>query len=96
MEAGDVAAKGKAISHAINIIDNGLRAALDHEAGGEIAADLETLYDYMSRRLLLANLRNDATLLDEVDKLLEGLASAWSQISDPAQPAAPKLALVES
>jgi len=82
MEDGEIAAKGNAISKAIDIIDNGLRASLDHKAGGEIAANLEALYDYMSRRLLLANLRNDAALLAEVDGLLEGLASAWAQIGD--------------
>jgi len=88
MEDGQIAAKGKAISMAINIIDNGLRAALDHQAGGDIAADLELLYDYMSRHLMLANLRNDAALLTEVDGLLENLASAWAQIGDtpPADP----------
>ncbi|KDP86746.1 flagellar biosynthesis protein FliS [Cupriavidus sp. SK-3] len=82
MDAGDIPGKGNAISKAIDIIDNGLRAALDHNAGGEIAADLEALYDYMSRRLMLANLRSDAGLLAEVDGLLESLASAWAQIAE--------------
>lgn len=97
MEAGEIVAKGNAISKAIEIIDNGLRAVLDHSAGGEIAADLEALYDYMSRRLMLANVRNDVALLSEVDRLLEDLAGAWAQIGDdapaPAE-AAPRLALV--
>ncbi|CAG2133660.1 flagellar export chaperone FliS [Cupriavidus plantarum] len=84
LENGELEARGNAISKAINIIDNGLRAVLDHEAGGEISANLESLYEYMTRRLLLANLRNDASLLDEVDALLENLASAWAAIGDPA------------
>jgi len=97
LESGNVQDKGKSISKAIEIIDNGLRAVLDHGAGGDIAASLEQLYDYMSRRLLQANLRNDVALLNEVDQLLEGLASAWVQIGDPTQPAAaPQMALVES
>ncbi|MBY4947391.1 flagellar export chaperone FliS [Cupriavidus respiraculi] len=79
MSTGHVAAKGDAISKAIDIVENGLRAVLDHEAGGEIAANLEQLYEYMARRLMLANIRNDVALLDEVDGLLEGLASAWSE-----------------
>ncbi|WP_439686682.1 flagellar export chaperone FliS [Cupriavidus oxalaticus] len=86
LEAGDVPARGTAISKAIDIIDNGLRAVLDHEAGGEISANLESLYEYMVRRLMLANLRSDAALLAEVDALLESLASAWAQIDEP-QPA---------
>ncbi|MFJ4290682.1 flagellar export chaperone FliS [Cupriavidus sp. NPDC089707] len=86
LEGGNIAERGNAISKAIDIIDNGLRAVLDHDAGGEISANLESLYEYMVRRLMLANLRSDAALLAEVDALLEGLASAWAQIDEP-QPA---------
>ncbi|TDF64261.1 flagellar export chaperone FliS [Cupriavidus sp. L7L] len=85
LEGGNIAARGNAISKAIDIIDNGLRAVLDHNAGGEISANLESLYEYMVRRLLLANLRSDAALLAEVDTLLESLASAWAQIDEPQQ-----------
>ncbi|SCU73929.1 flagellar protein potentiates polymerization [Cupriavidus necator] len=84
LESGNIAERGNAISKAIDIIDNGLRAVLDHEAGGEISANLESLYEYMVRRLMLANLRSDAALLAEVDTLLESLASAWAQIDDTA------------
>ena len=87
------AAKGSAISKAISIIDNGLRASLDKEAGGEIAANLDALYDYMSRRLLHANLKNDVTIIDEVHGLLADLRGAWVEIGDkvqqPQQVAAP-------
>lgn len=84
LEGGNIAERGNAISKAIDIIDNGLRAVLDHEAGGEISANLESLYEYMVRQLMLANLRSDAALLAEVDALLESLASAWTQIDDTA------------
>ncbi|GLC94523.1 flagellar protein FliS [Cupriavidus sp. TA19] len=97
MEAGDIPAKGNAISKAIDIIVNGLNAVLDHEAGGEIAGDLEALYDYMVRRLMQANLRNDAALLTEVDGLLGNLASAWAEIGEQPQAVAPApLAAVEN
>lgn len=66
LEQGDVVAKGEALSKAINIIDNGLKAGLDQEKGGEIATNLSELYDYMIRRLLQANLRNDAQAIEEV------------------------------
>lgn len=85
LEAGDIVAKGNAISKAIDILDNGLRAVLDHSAGGDIAADLERLYEYMTRQLMLANVRNDVALLMEVDGLLENLASAWAAIDPDAQ-----------
>ncbi len=60
LQDGNRAAKGAAISKAIDIVNNGLSAALDHEKGGEIAANLARLYDYVSRLLLQANLRDDA------------------------------------
>ncbi|TFW29508.1 flagellar export chaperone FliS [Massilia horti] len=88
MKAGHVAAKGEAISKAIAIIDNGLRAALDKQAGGEIAAGLDSLYEYMSTRLLQANLNNQPELLEEVHKLLTDLRDAWNAIAPQGAPAA--------
>ena len=88
--AGNIAAKGSAISKAISIIDNGLRASLDKDAGGEIAANLDALYDYMSRRLLHANLKNDVGIIEEIHGLLADLRGAWVAIGDKVQqPAAP-------
>jgi flagellar protein FliS len=93
MKAGQIAAKGAAISKAITIIDNGLRAALDKKAGGEIAEGLDALYEYMSARLLQANLNNQPEVLEEVHKLLSDLRDAWNAIGaqggQPAAPAAP-------
>jgi flagellar protein FliS len=83
--ANNIAAKGTAISKAITIIDNGLRASLDKEAGGEIAANLDALYDYMSRRLLHANLKNDVPAIEEVHRLLSDLREAWVAIGDKVE-----------
>jgi flagellar secretion chaperone FliS len=80
MKAGNIQEKGKAISKAIRIIDDGLRASLDKEAGGEIARNLDALYDYMSRRLLEANINNSPEMLDEVRALLADLRDTWNQI----------------
>lgn len=80
MEQGDIPGKGQALSKAINIITNGLRAGLNHEMGGELSANLDNLYDYMTRRLLEANLRNDAEAIVEVEGLLTNIADAWKQI----------------
>lgn len=82
----DIAAKGAAISKAIDIIDSGLRASLDLNVGGEIAANLDGLYAYMSNRLLMANLHNDPQPIEEVRVLLNDLKSAWEAI-EPAAPA---------
>jgi flagellar protein FliS len=91
MADGDVPAKGRSISKAINIIDNGLRASLDKKAGGEIAANLEALYEYMVERLLHANLNNSSDMLQEVLSLLGELRSAWESIA-PGNPAKPETA----
>lgn len=84
MASGDIQAKGNAITKAINIVDNGLRASLDAQAAGaegaELVANLSALYVYVAQRLLQANLRNDAAALDEADRLLDNLASAWREI----------------
>lgn len=79
MGRGDIPTKGAQISWAISIID-GLRMSLDMEAGGEIADNLNRLYDYMGRRLLEANLKNNAGYLDEVAGLLKEIKSAWDAI----------------
>jgi len=81
MQAGETAKKGMAISKAIMIIENGMRASLDKKAGGEIATSLDALYDYMGRRLMMANLTNQSDILDEVHRLLGELKSAWDQIA---------------
>jgi flagellar protein FliS len=86
MKAGNIPAKGKSISQAMLIIDNGLRASLDKESGGEIATNLDALYQYMGDRLLQANLQNKTEMLDEVSTLLKDLRGAWVAIgAAPAQ-----------
>lgn len=87
MQAGNIEAKGNAISKAIMIIDNGLRASLNKDVGGQIAENLDSLYEYMSRRLLTANLRNDSAMLQEVLLRLQDLKSAWSEIGASSRPA---------
>jgi flagellar protein FliS len=86
MESKDIPAKGMAVSKAIEIILNGLKASLDEEAGGELAGRLAALYEYMSERLLYANLHNSRAALDEVTGLLHSLREAWEGIA-PGTPA---------
>jgi len=80
MKAGRIQDKGLAISQAIMIINDGLRASLDKKAGGEIAQNLDALYEYLSRRLFEANLQNRPEILDEVTRLLKELKGAWDAI----------------
>jgi len=79
---GNVARRGEMLSKAINIIDEGLRAALNHSIEPTISADLERLYDYMSWRLIKANITNDVHLLSQVSDFLLDLTVIWKQI-DP-------------
>jgi flagellar protein FliS len=85
MQRNEQGPKGEALSRALRLID-GLRSCLDHERGGEIATNLAALYDYMTRRLTEANLRNDPRLLSEVADLLDGIRSGWELMAnrDPA------------
>lgn len=84
LQSGDIEAKSKAISKAVSIIDEGLRASLNKSVGGEIALSLDALYEYMTTRLVLANLRNDSDAMSEVHLLLKGLKESWDAI-DPAK-----------
>lgn len=93
MQQKRIAEKGQAISHAIDIIANGLKASLNFSGGDELAGRLAALYDYMCDRLLQANLRNDPAALNEVGRLLAELKSAWEDIAkDPAVAFATKAA----
>jgi flagellar protein FliS len=82
IDIGDIPRKGQAITEACMIIGE-LDGSLDHQAGGEIAASLASLYEYMQRRLLEANLNNDVERLREVDSLVADIESAWNAIEPP-------------
>lgn len=89
LAAGNIAARGQAISKAIDIVQNGLLASLNHEAGGDIAANLHDLYDYIVRQLLQANLQADDQALAHASELLAQLADAWRTSVDPAPASLP-------
>ena len=81
MERNEIPEKGAAISKAIDIITNGLQASLDGNSGGELADRLSALYEYISQRLLWANMKNNIAALNEADFLLSELESAWIEIA---------------
>lgn len=78
----DIAEKGRAIAHAVRIVEEGLNAPLDMKAGGALAHNLRDLYDYMVHRLTLANLNSDDALLSECSRLVESLREGWDGIKD--------------
>lgn len=87
MSEGNIALKSADITKASSIILDGLCAALDPHQGGEIAAQLGALYDYMLKRLMLAHMKNQIEPLEEVLGLLQELHGAWKQIDTPGRTA---------
>jgi flagellar protein FliS len=75
---GQIEARGRYTSQAIDIVNQGLASSLDRKVGGELAGSLASLYDYISRRLFDANLKADASIYAEVRKLLGELRESWS------------------
>jgi flagellar protein FliS len=84
MEAGETARKGELIGRAIGLVE-GLKVSLDHERGGDIAANLGALYEFAGQRLLQASAANDPAMLTEVAALLREIAAGWAAIAPGAQ-----------
>jgi flagellar protein FliS len=81
MRAGKIEEKGRAISRAVRIVDEGLKAGLNLKDGGQLAASLNDLYAYLALRLTQANRHNDEAALEECAQLVEPLRSAWAEIA---------------
>lgn len=80
MERDQTALKGELIGKSIAII-MGLRSSLNLEDGGEIAANLDGLYEYMVARLSEANISNEPMILEEVSGLLRNIKQGWDAIA---------------
>lgn len=95
IERKDYSGKSHQITWAMSIV-NGLRCSLDETSGGEIAANLNDLYSYITRRLTDANIENDTAILDEVVGLLLEIKGAWDAMpEDIRNPAGQNAALSE-
>ena len=79
MQRGDTKGKAEAIKKALDIIVR-LQATLDFEKGGQIATRLDDLYTFCTNRLALANAINDATMIDEVYRVIAEIKVGWAQI----------------
>lgn len=88
LQRRDIEAKCKAITRAVRIVDEGLKASLDVRAGGKLGEDLLALYGYIALRLTHANLHNDDAALDECQSLLQPVRSAWAAIGPAVAPSA--------
>lgn len=86
LAAREIMARARAISKACAVLAE-LAVSLDHERGGEVSVNLARLYDYMSRRLIEANLQQADQPLEEVLGLLSTLLEGWEGIQPVAEPA---------
>jgi len=91
IERGERVRKAKLLHSCVNIILE-LRGSLNLEKGGSLAQNLSDLYDYMVRRLLAANLENDARPVTEVLGLLGEIRGAWAAIGPEVKQLAPRAA----
>ncbi|WLD57032.1 flagellar export chaperone FliS [Salinispirillum sp. LH 10-3-1] len=82
IQRNDIEQRNKMLNSAINII-SGLQESLNMDAG-ELSMNLERLYDYMTRRLFEANMRNDEKIVDEVIGLMMEIKTAWDGIRQEA------------
>ena len=80
IERRDIAARRDSLNKALAIIAE-LQSTLNMEQGGEVAAELDRLYEYSNLRLLDAAMRNDAAPVDEVRRILEILRDGWATLA---------------
>ena len=94
IEQGKIEEKITHLTQAVAIVDS-LRASLNFEVGGEIVGNLEALYDYITKQVVLANSRNSIEILDEVSVLLKEISDAWSGIRPEVSGVSKKLSTAE-
>lgn len=83
IEARNTELKNRALTRAVRILDEGLKAALNLDSGS-LATDLRDLYAYMCMRLTHANLHADSAAIEECQRLLSPVREAWSAIGEQA------------
>lgn len=81
LSRGDIAEKGRAIGHAVRIIEEGLIAPLDMQAGGALAQNLADLYQYMVYRLTMGNVKSDDAALADCAAIARSLGEGWEAIA---------------
>jgi len=84
---GDMLAKAEASSRASRLVSEGLLAAVDRSSGA-LGEQLYQLWDYCGRRLLVAHLKKDDRIYEEVAQLVGRVSEAWAQIAPQGAPAA--------
>ncbi|MEL7414201.1 MAG: flagellar export chaperone FliS [Pseudomonadota bacterium] len=83
LAANRLAEKGTGINKCMNILI-GLSSALDEENGGEIAENLRQLYDFCQVELYYTSVQNDATRLDNVERVMGNIREGWMNFGQQA------------
>jgi flagellar protein FliS len=83
-DRNDIAKRTRAVSRALAIVTE-LQNTLRLEDGGDVARELDRLYDYLTARLLDSNIKRDRKALDEVHRLLSTVRDGWAQAAAPAK-----------
>jgi len=79
LERKDMEGSNRSLQKAQDIVDE-LRFSLNVSAGGQLARDLAAVYDYVGSRLLMANIRKDASLVSEAAKVLTEIRDGWAEV----------------
>ena len=79
IEQNNLAIRSKQSTRSITII-NGMRECLDMKVGGELAANLYALYQYMTQELFRANFNNDADTIQNIQTMLKDIRGSWEKI----------------
>jgi flagellar protein FliS len=73
-QGGDAA---EPLSKALQLITDGLQSCLNAQQGGEVASNLNLLYDWACAEILRARLRSEPQRLLAVRQVLSPVAQAW-------------------
>ncbi len=79
MEQGNIPVKGERLGKALDIIIS-LRSCLSMEDGGDIATNLDQLYEFVITQITVSNQTNNPAPLDDVIEIIREIKSAWDQI----------------
>ena len=71
--------RSKQNTRSITII-NGMRECLDMETGGELANNLYSLYQYMTKELFRASFKNDVDTIQNIQTMLKDIRGSWEKI----------------
>lgn len=88
MNRNDHAAKGQAVNRVYAIIEE-LAARLNLEQGGDLASDLDLIYEWWSWELLQASAQMETRRLEKMIGLMGELKQSWEQLHQSKQAAQP-------